>query len=146
MVVFALLIWFTMRFIWPILLQAMQERETKIADGLAAAEKGRHELALAERAAGDKMREAKQHAQEFIVQAQKRSDEIVEEAKQLARQEAERIVVAARAEIHQERNQAREQLRGEVAALVVAGAEQVLMREINVDAHRDLLKKLAVDL
>jgi F-type H+-transporting ATPase subunit b len=146
MVVFALLIGFTMRYIWPILLTAMVERETRIADGLAAAERGRHELELADKAAGDKLRDAKQHAQEYIVQAQKRADELVEEAKQQARVEAERILIAARAEIEQESNQAREQLRADVAALVVAGAERILLKEIDVDAHRDLLKKLAADL
>lgn len=143
---FAIFVWFCMKYVWPPILQALQDRETRIADGLAAGERGKHELELAEQRAGDAMREGKDKAQEFITQGQKRGDEIVEAAKVAAREEAERIKLAAQAEIEQNRNQAREELRSEVGRLALAGAEQILMREIDENAHRDVLKKLSADL
>ncbi|MCW5655983.1 F0F1 ATP synthase subunit B [Hydrogenophaga sp.] len=146
MIVFALLIWFTMKFVWPILLQAMQDRETRISEGLAAAEKGRHDLELAEKRAAELMREGKEKAQEYIVQAQKRADEIVEEAKDVARAEGERLKSAARADMETELNQVRENLRAQVAALAVAGAEQILAREVDVKAHKQMLDKLSASL
>lgn len=146
MIVFALLVWFTMSFVWPMLLKAMQERETRIADGLAAAEKGRHDLELAETKAKELLHEGREKAQEYIVQAQKRADEIVEEAKETARQEGERIRNAARAEIDTEINQARERLRVEVATLAVTGAEQILMREVDASTHKQMLEKLSASL
>ena len=143
---FAIFVWFCMKYVWPPILQALEDRETRIADGLAAGERGKHELELAEQRAGDAMREGKDKAQEFITQGQKRGDEIVEVAKVAAREEAERITLAAQAEIEQNRNQAREELRSEVGRLALAGAEQILMREIDENAHRDVLNKLSADL
>jgi F-type H+-transporting ATPase subunit b len=143
---FAIFVWFCLKYVWPPVLKALEERESRIADGLAAAERGKHELELAEQRAGDVIRQGKDKAQDFITQAQKRADEIVEAAKVAAREEAERIKVAANAEIEQNRNQARDELRAQVAQLAVAGAEQILMREIDENAHREVLDKLAANL
>jgi len=145
-ITFAILVWFTMRFVWPPLMQAMEERAKRIADGLAAGEKGRHDLELAGTRAKAILCEGKQQAQEAITHAQKRADEIVEEAKANARMEGERIVAAARDQITQETQQAKEQLQREVARLALVGAEQVLMREVDANAHRDVLDKLAARL
>lgn len=142
-ITFAILVWFTMRFVWPPLIQAMEERAKRIADGLAAADKGRHDLELAESRAKQVLREGKHQAQEAIVHAQKRADDIIEEAKNNARIEAERIVTAARAQIAQEIQQAREQLQGEVAKLAIVGAERILMREVDAAAHHDIVQQLA---
>jgi F-type H+-transporting ATPase subunit b len=143
---FAIFVWFCMKYVWPPILKALEERETRVADGLAAAERGKHDLELAEQRAGDLMREGKEKAQDFITQAQKRADEIVDAAKIAAREEADRIKVGAQAEIEQNRNQAREELRGQVARLALVGAEQVLMREVDENTHRDVLDKLAATL
>lgn len=141
-IAFAIFVWFCMKYVWPPVIKALQEREAKIADGLAAAEKGRHDLELAEERSKEVLREGKEKAQEFIDQAQRRAAEIVDEAKDQAREEGERIIVAARAEIDQERNQAREQLRGEVSSLAIAAAEQILMREVDQSRHGDLLEQI----
>lgn len=146
MLVFAGLIWFTMKYVWPILTQAMDERESKIATGLAAAEKGEQSLVSAEAEAQQLLTESRVKAQEFISQAQKRADEMVAEAKDAARAEGQRLVEQARAEIEQERVQARESLRHEVAQLAIAGAEQILMQEIDSARHKALLDKLVADI
>lgn len=143
---FGIFVWFCMKYVWPPVIKALEERETRIADGLAAGERGRHDLELAEKRAADLLREGREKAQDFVTQAQKRADEIVEAAKHTAREEADRIKAAAAAEIEQNRNRARDELRGQVARLAVAGAEQVLMREVNEAAHRDVLDKLAANL
>lgn len=143
---FAIFVWFCLKYVWPPILKALEERESRIADGLAAAERGKHELELAEQRATEFLRDGKDKAQDFITQAQKRADEIVESAKEAAREEAERIKTAAAAEIEQNRNRARDELRTEVAKLALAGAEQVLMREVDEQAHRDVLDKLAANL
>ena len=124
----------------------MEERETRIADGLAAGERGKHDLELAEKRATELLREGKHKAQDFINQAHKRADEIVEAAKHTAREEAERIKQSAGAEIEQNRNRARDELRGQVARLALVGAEQILMREVDEKVHRDVLDKLAANL
>ena len=143
---FAIFIWFTARFVWPPLMKAVDERQKKIADGLAAAEQGQMELAQAETRVEELLNGAKQQGQEILASAQKRADEIVEQAKSAAKSEGERILTAARAEIDQERYTAREALRGQVATLAVTGAEQILMREVNPAVHKDLLDKLAANL
>ena len=145
-ITFAVFVWFCMKFVWPPIMAALNERKQKIADGLAAAERGAHEQELAQKKATETMHEAKQQAQEIINQAQKRASEIVDEAKEGARAEAERIVTAANAEIEQEVNRAREQLRGQVASLAVAGASRVLKLEIDAAANEDLLKDLVASL
>lgn len=146
LVAFAFFVWFTMKFVWPPMVKAMEARKKIIADGLAAAEKGQHEEELARHRATEKLKEAKEQAAEIIAGAQKRAAEIVDEAKQAARTEAERIRAAADAEIEQAANQAREQLRGEVVQLAVAGAGKVLKREIDAKANEDLLKDLVAQL
>ncbi len=143
---FAVFAWFCTKFIWPIIIKALDDRQAKIADGLAAAEKGQHELELAEKKATGILREGKEKSQEYINQAQKRHDEIVEEAKENAREEGSRILHSARAEIDQERQQAKEALRAEVSALAIAGAEQILMREVDKNAHNEVLDKISAGL
>jgi len=145
-ITFAILVWFTMRFVWPPLTQAMAERAQKIADGLAAGEKGRHDLELAEDRAKVLLREGHQKAQEAVAYAQKRADEMVEQAKADARLEAERIIASAQDQIAQETQQAREALQREVGRLALAGAEQVLLREVDAVAHKAFLDKLAARL
>ena len=135
-----------MKYVWPPVLAALEERENRIADGLAAAEKGQQDLANAEVRIEEELQKGREKAQEYINQAQKRADEIVDQAKTTASEEGERLLAAARSQIDQERNEARESLRGEVASLALAGAEQVLMREVDANAHRDVLDKLAAEL
>ena len=139
---FMVFVWFCMKYVWPPIMAALEERKTKIADGLAAAERGKHEQELAEQRAKEVIGEAKQEASNIIAQAQKRASEIVEEAKETARAEGERIVTAANAEIEQEVNRAKEHLRGQVVSIAVAGAGKVLSRELDDKAHDDLLKDL----
>ena len=143
---FGVFVWFCVKYVWPPIIKALEERETRIADGLAAGERGKHDLELAEKRATEILREGKAKAQELFVQAQKRHDEIVESAKQAAREEADRIKQSATAEIEQNRNRARDELRGQVARLALVGAEQILMREVDETAHRDVLDKLAANL
>ncbi len=145
-ITFALFVWFCMKFIWPPIMGALEARRKEIADGLAAAERGQHEQELAEKRAAERIRDAKGQASDIITQAQKRAGEIVEEAKGDARTEAERIVTGANAEIEQETNRAREQLRQEVVTLAIAGAEKVLKREVDKDAHASTLNDLATQL
>jgi len=146
MISFGIFVWFCVKYVWPPIIKALEERETRIADGLAAGERGKHDLELAEKRATELLREGKDKAQDFINQAHKRADEIVEAAKQTAREEAERIKQSAGAEIEQNRNRARDELRGQVARLALVGAEQILMREVDEKAHKDVLDKLAANL
>ena len=145
-ITFIFFVMFCMKFVWPPLVAALDERKAKIADGLAAAEKGKHDGELAKQRVLDTLKEAKVKAQEIINLAEKRASEIVEESKDTARVEGERILVAANAEIEQEMNRAREQLRGQVVSLAVAGAGKVLKREIDEKANEDLLKDLVSQL
>ncbi len=143
---FFLFVVFTMKYVWPPIMNALNERTKKIADGLADAEKGQQSLEQAEQKATEILQEGKEKSQEFINQGQKRHDEIVEQAKDNARDEGEKILLAARAEIDQERQQVREELRSQVSALVIAGAEQILMREVDQNAHNEVLKKISSSL
>jgi len=143
---FVLFVAFCMKYVWPPLRDALHERQKKIADGLAAAERGEHEEELAQQRAAEKLREAKDQAAEIVNQAQRRSNEIVEEAKQQARTEADRIKQQAQAEVEQEVTRAREQLRGEVVGLAVTGAERVLHAEIDRDRHAQVLDDLVESL
>lgn len=145
-ITFIVFVWFCMKFVWPPIMGALKEREKKIADGLAAAERGEHEQELAEKRAVEKLHEAKEQAGEIIVQAQKRASEIVDEAKTDARSEGERLVAAAQSEIEQEVNRAKETLRKQVAGIAVAGASKVLEREIDESAHGDILDKLVAEI
>ncbi|MDJ0832177.1 MAG: F0F1 ATP synthase subunit B [Gammaproteobacteria bacterium] len=135
MITFAVFVWFCMKYIWPPLMHALEERKAKIADGLAAAERGQKDLELAQARVTDNLKEAKVQAQEIINQAHKRANEMVDEAKEVAREEADKIKAAASADIEQQINSAREHLRKEVAAIAIAGTEQILKREVNAEAH-----------
>jgi F-type H+-transporting ATPase subunit b len=146
MLAFVAFVVFCMKYVWPPILAAMQEREGKIAEGLAAADKASQDLELAKEKAVERLREAKEEAAGIVEAANRRANQIVEEAKSAAVAEADRVKAAAQAEIEQESNRAREQLRSQVAALSVAGAEQVLGASIDASAHADLLDKLAAEL
>lgn len=143
---FSIFIWFTIKFIWPPLLRAIEERQKTIADGLAAGERGKHDLELASQRSSEVLKEAKQRASEIVAQAEKRSSEIVEEAKTTAKEEGQRILTGAKADIEHEVFSAREALRQQVAELAVAGATKILRREINAKAHDDLLITIGEDL
>jgi F-type H+-transporting ATPase subunit b len=138
-VAFAAFIWFTAKFVWPPLMGAVANRQKQIADGLAAGEEGRQNLANAEKRIADMLAEAKTRSSEIIAQGEKLKVETVDAARTEARAEAERILVAARAEIQQELSRARESLRNQVSDLAVAGASQILKREVDAKAHADLL-------
>ena len=143
---FLVLVWFTWKFIWPPLLGAIEERQKKIAAGLAAADRGQKDLEDAKAKAGDAMREARERAVQLVDQAQKRGNELIDEAKQTAIAEGERLVSAARAEVSTEAARARDALRRDVAKLAVAGAGRLLGREVDAKAHADLLDQLAAEL
>ena len=146
MITFGLLVWFTMKYVWPPVIQAMQDRQKRIADVLAAAEQGVQAQEEAESNAADLLREAKQQAQDIVRQAERRAAELVEESKSQAREEGERQLAAAQAEIEQEANRAREALRAQVASISVAGAAKVLEREVDAAAHQKLLDDLVAQL
>jgi F-type H+-transporting ATPase subunit b len=143
---FAVFIWITMKFVWPPMKRAMEQRQKQIADGLAAAERGRHDLELAAKRAEELLREARTQAQEILTQAEKRAAQVVDEAKGQAKTEGDRIVTAAKSEIDQEVFRAKEALRSQVAALAVQGAEKILRREVDAKAHADLLNAVAAEL
>jgi F-type H+-transporting ATPase subunit b len=145
-VVFFILAWFTMKFVWPPIVKALDERAKKVADGLAAAERGKHDLELATKRSVEAMREGKEKSAELLAQTEKRVAQIIEEAKAQAKIEADRVMAGAKAEIEQETLRAREALRDQVAALAVAGAEKILRREIDAKAHADLLSAIKQDL
>lgn len=145
-IAFSIFIWFTVKFVWPYLLRAIEERQQKIADGLAAGERGARELELASQRSSEVLKEAKQRASEIVIQAEKRASDIIEEAKQNARIEGEKIIVGAKAEIQHEVFSARESLRQQVAVLAVQGASKILRREVNAKAHADLLASIEAEL
>ncbi len=138
-IAFLLFVAFCMKVVWPPIMRALAERKKQIADGLASAEKGRHELELADKRSIEILQEAKGHAAEILAQADKRSAEVIDEAKNAARTEAENILKAAKAEIGREINAAREQLRASVAELAVSGASRILEKEVDAKAHAKLL-------
>jgi len=146
MLVFATIIWITMKWIWPPLLAAMDERSRKIADGLAAAEKGEQELSEARGKADVIIREARERANQIIDQAQHRANEVVEQAKGTANTESARIVEAAQQQIELDTTRAKESLRREVAGIAVDAASKLLGREIDPRTHADLLDKLAAQI
>jgi F-type H+-transporting ATPase subunit b len=143
MVSFAVFVWFTMKFIWPPIVKALEDRKKKIAEGLAAAERGHHEQELAQKRATEVMHEAKAQAADIIGMAQKRAAEIVDEAKQDARTEGGRILSAAKAEIEQESNRVKEQLREQMGRLALAAAEKILQKELDAAKHKDILDSVA---
>lgn len=145
-ITFFVFVWFCMKFVWPPIMNALAERRKQIADGLAAGERGKHELELASKRAVENLHDAKQKAAEIIAQADKRAAQLVEEAKAAAKLEADRMIAGAQASIAQETVRAKEALRGQVAGLAVAGAEKILRREIDAKAHADLLDAIKNEL
>jgi F-type H+-transporting ATPase subunit b len=145
-IVFVILGWVTMRFIWPPLIKAIEERQKKIAEGLASSERAEKSLAEAKASATDIIKDARVQANKIIDQANKRSNELVDEARGTAIAEGQRLLSDARNEVTVESNRAREQLRREVALIAVAGAGKLLGREIDAKAHADLLEKLALEI
>jgi len=141
-IAFLIFIGFCMKYVWPPIIEALDERKKKIADGLAAAERGRHEQELAEKRAQQVIHEAKEQANEIISQAQRRGNEIVDESKDNARIEGDRILTSAKAEIVQEANRAKDELRSQVGAVAIAGAAKIISREIDDKVHTDLLDEL----
>ena len=146
MIVFILLVWFTMKFVWPMILEPMNERERRIANGLAAAEKGEQELAEARTKADAIIREARERAKEIIDHAQHRANEMVEEARGAAGSEGARLLAAAQQQIQLDTARARESLRREVAGIAVRAASKLLAREIDARKHADLLDQLAAQI
>lgn len=143
---FAIFIWFTVKFVWPPMVRAIEQRQKQIADGLAAAEQGRTALERSNREADSLIAEARSRAADIVAQAEKRGSQLVEEAKLAARAEADREKAAAKAELEQEISQAREGLREQVASLAVAGAERILKREVDARAHAAMLSDLQKEL
>ncbi|MBF6023932.1 F0F1 ATP synthase subunit B [Lysobacter niastensis] len=146
MITFAILIWFTMKFIWPPLNKAIEERQHKIAEGLAAAEQSQKNLAQAQQSVDAELRSARTKANEIIEQAHQRANQIIDQAKNDAVAEATRQKALAEAEIAASANRAREDLRKQVSSLAVSGAEKLLKREIDANAHKALLDELAAEI
>ena len=137
---------FCMKYVWPPLMKAIEERQKKIADGLQAAERAAKDLDLAQANASDQLKEAKRTATEIIEQANKRKSQILDEAREEAQAERQKILAQAEAELEAERNRARDDLRKQVATLAVAGAEKILERSIDKDAQKDILDNITAKL
>jgi len=144
--VFLIFAWFTSRFVWPPIARALDERATRIADGLAAAERGHNTLEQAAKNSANTIREGKEKAAELIIQAESQAFRIIDEAKETARVEAEKIVLAGRFELEQEAARLKEALRQSVADLAIAGVEKILQREIDATVHADLLDAMKQEL
>jgi F-type H+-transporting ATPase subunit b len=140
--IFAIFIWLCARYIWPPLMRAIETRQKQVAEGLAAGEEARQSLARAETRIGEMMTEAKARASDIVAQGEKLKSETIDQARNDAKEEGERILAAARAEIQQEVSRAKEALRNQVADLAVAGASQILKREVDAKAHAELLSAL----
>jgi F-type H+-transporting ATPase subunit b len=145
-IMFALFVWFCMKFIWPPIMAALDQRKKQIADGLADAERAKLDLELAANRSAEILREAKEKVSEIVNNGEKRASEIVEAAKVQAKVEGDRIIAGAKAEIDQEVFRAKEQLRTQVSAIALAGASKILGREIDAKAHNDLLDKLVSEI
>jgi F-type H+-transporting ATPase subunit b len=146
LITFAVLVWFTMKYVWPPITTAMHEREKKIAAGLEAAERSKRELAAAEHKALSIISEAKQEAAAFVELAHKRSAQVIEEAKEKAREEGQRMIERAKEEITRETNQAKEVMRKQLALLAVAGAEKIIKRNLDLSAQTDILNELVAEI
>ncbi len=142
MLVFMAFVWFTMKFVWPPIEKALQERQDKIADGIAAAERGQRELELAQHRIKDELKHAKAQASDIIEKANRRAAQLIEEAKADAREEAQKVARLAQDQLHHEVNQAKAQLRNRVATLAVAGAEKIIKREVDEKTSHALLDNL----
>lgn len=141
-IMFALFVWFCMKFVWPPIVAALDQRRKLIADGLAGAERAKHDLELASKRSADMLRDAKEKVSHIVANGEKRASEIVEAAKEQAKAEGDRIIAGAKSEIDQEVFRAKEQLRTQVSEIALAGASKILGREIDAKAHGDLLDKL----
>lgn len=146
MITFAIFIWFTMKYVWPPLTKALEERQQKIADGLAAAERGHHELELAQGRATEQLKEAKQQAQQIIEKAKHQAGVVIDEAKQKAKDEGLRLIESAKQEIDKEREQAKQALRQQLASLAIAGAERILAKQVDEASNAALLNDLVEQL
>lgn len=145
-IAFIVFVWFTMKYVWPQLNGAIEERQNKIADGLAASERAEKDLELAQAKAADQLKEAKAQAADIIEQAKKRATQIVDEETQKGHEEREKIIAQGSAEVEAERNRAKEELRKQVSVLAIAGAEKIIEKEIDESAHSDILDKLVAEL
>ena len=145
-IVFAILVWFTMKFVWPPIATALDERAKKIAEGLAAADKAKSELFVANKRVEEELAKSRNETTARLADAERRAQAIIEEAKGRATEEASKIVAAAKAEAEQQTVRARETLRDQVAALAVKGAEQILRKEVNAGVHAELLSRLKTEL
>ena len=146
MITFAVLVWFTMKYVWPPLTAALEERKQKIAEGLAAADRGASELEKAQQQIDDLLKEARQQATEIVDQAHKRANTMVDEAKGKARDEQGRIVAQGHEEVQREMEAARENLRGQVSVLALQAASKILEKEVDANAHSAILNKVAAEL
>jgi F-type H+-transporting ATPase subunit b len=146
LIVFGILVWFTMRFVWPPIVKALDERAEKVAEGLAAAERGKSDFEQAEKRVAEILAEGRTQVTEMVANAEKRAAQIVEEAKEQAVGEAARIMAQAKADVAQEANRAREALREQVAALAVKGAESILRSEVDASRHAQMLASLKQEL
>lgn len=145
-IAFFIFVVFCMKMVWPPVIAALQERQKKIADGLAASDRAERDLELAQEKSAQELREAKQQAGGLIEQANKRAAQIVEASKDDARKEGEKLIEQAKAEIVQELNQAREALRSEIGVIAIAGAEKILETSVDASKHNEMLEKLAAEL
>lgn len=145
-IAFIMFVWFCMKFVWPPIMAALEERKAKIAEGLEAAERGHKEHELAEQRAKDVLHEARSDASDIINQANARGGELVEEAKGKAVDEANKVKAAASSELEQEVNSAREALRAQVSVLAISAAEQILKREIDASKHQDIINDVSKQL
>lgn len=145
-ITFSILIWFTMKFVWPQIIKTIHEREKKIAAGLEAAERAKRELEVAEHKANGIIREAKQHASQIIEQANLHSAQLIEEAKKNARQEGDRIVAMAQGDIERNVTQAKQALKNQLVTLAVAGAERLIKRNLDASKQGELLDELVAEM
>jgi F-type H+-transporting ATPase subunit b len=145
-IVFAILVWFTMKFVWPPITKVLDERAQKIADGLAAADKAKSELSVANKRVEEELNKSRNETAVRLADAERRAQAIVEEAKSKATEEGSKIIAAAKVEADQQTVKARETLREQVAALAIKGAEQILRKEVNAGVHADLLGRLKTEL
>jgi F-type H+-transporting ATPase subunit b len=145
-IVFGILVWFTMKYVWPPITKALDERAQKISDGLAAADKAKSELSVANKRVEDELAKSRNETASRLADAERRAQAIVEEAKAKATEEGNKIIAAAKADADQQTVKARETLREQVAALAVKGAEQILRKEVNAGVHADLLGRLKAEL
>jgi F-type H+-transporting ATPase subunit b len=146
LIAFTVFVAFCMKYVWPPIIAAIEERQKKIADGLAASERGAKDLELAQASVTDKLREAKEEASKIIDQAKKRATQLVDEETQRGHAERENIIAQGYAEIEAEKNRVKEDLRKQVAALAISGAQKILAREIDAQAQSDIVEKLVAEL